>query len=174
MATLCYLLECIVIIRLPYRDQHPWPNHYFFRFNQNVAMQLVAPSRTITSKPPSWVWWCCLDELSCSFLPFQAYSSSSSIRYMVTDELLQMTLPWYISSYASDVMCIHRWYFMPDLYFNWCAMISCVGFLLRSGVMVSYPVMKIINIGFDLITLLNINNFIILSHYTGGGIIFLR
>jgi hypothetical protein len=48
-------------------------------------------------------------------------------------------------------------------------MISCVGFLLRHGVMVSNLVMKVINIGFDLITLLNNNNFIILSRYTMGG-----
>jgi hypothetical protein len=34
-------------------------------------------------------------------------------------------------------------------------MFSCVGFLLRHGVMVSYLVVNIINIGFDLITLLN-------------------
>jgi hypothetical protein len=48
-------------------------------------------------------------------------------------------------------------------------MFSCVGFFLRSGVMVSNLVMKLINIRFDLITLLNRNNFITLSRYTMGG-----
>jgi hypothetical protein len=48
-------------------------------------------------------------------------------------------------------------------------MFLCVGFLLRHGVMVSYLVVNVINIGFDLITLLNNNFFIILSRCTMGG-----
>jgi hypothetical protein len=48
-------------------------------------------------------------------------------------------------------------------------MISCVGVLLISGVMVSYLVINIIITGFDLITLLNNSNFIIFSRYTMGG-----
>jgi hypothetical protein len=47
-------------------------------------------------------------------------------------------------------------------------MISCVNLLLRSGVMVSNLVMKGMNIGFELIILLNDNNFFILSPYTMG------
>jgi hypothetical protein len=71
--------------------------------------------------------------------------------------------------YMSNVVCTCSLYFMYDLYFNQCVMISCVGFFLRSSEMVSYLVMKVINIGFDLITLLNNKKIIILSRYTMGG-----
>jgi hypothetical protein len=61
-----------------------------------------------------------------------------------------------------------------DLYFNSCAMISCMGFLLRHGVMVSNLVVKVINIGYELITPLNNKYFIILSRIPWGDIIVLR
>jgi hypothetical protein len=54
------------------------------------------------------------------------------------------------------------------LYFSSCAMISCMGFLLRSGVMVSNLVMKVINIGYELITLLTINTLLFCLVYHGG------
>jgi hypothetical protein len=62
---------------------------------------------------------------------------------------------------------------MHDLYFSRRAMLSCVGFLLRHNVMVSYLVVNIINIGFDLITLFNNKNYY-LPHRTMGDTISFR
>jgi hypothetical protein len=56
---------------------------------------------------------------------------------------------------------------MHDLYFSRRAMLLCVGFLLRHSVMVSYLVMNVINIGFDLITFINNKKIVILSHTMG-------
>jgi hypothetical protein len=61
-----------------------------------------------------------------------------------------------------------------DIYFISCAIISCMGFFLKHGVMVSNIVMKAINIGHELITPLNNKYFIILSHIPWRDIIVLR
>jgi hypothetical protein len=52
-------------------------------------------------------------------------------------------------------------------------MVSCMGFLLRHGDMVSYMVVTMVNIRCDLITHYNTYNFIILPRCTMGDIIFL-
>jgi hypothetical protein len=52
---------------------------------------------------------------------------------------------------------------MHDLYFSRRAMLLCVGFLLRHSVMVSYLVMNVINIGFDLITFINNKKFVLIG-----------
>jgi hypothetical protein len=48
-------------------------------------------------------------------------------------------------------------------------MFLCVGFFLRHGVMVSYLVVNVINIGFDLITLLNNNKLLFCLVIPWGG-----
>jgi hypothetical protein len=61
-----------------------------------------------------------------------------------------------------------------QFYFSSCATILCMDVFLRSDVIVSNLVVKAINIGYELLTLLGVKCFTILSHIPWGDIISLR